>query len=147
MGTTMSNDNRVIENFEEISENSDHEILNSELITAASDRQSNEVTDDNDRTSNNVKKDDHTDKIYCISLDGEPIFYLKDKTDDEVKNILKMYAKKICTRAQRHYPDLMFYIEEDDNLGIEITTVHKFVLMRYETTYCNLRCKQLSTIN
>lgn len=145
MGTTMSNDADGREHFETIDENSDNEILNTDLIhppdsVPSGDEQKNEDGEQKNDTNN-------SDKIYCVSLDGEPIFYLKDKTDDEIKNILNTYAKKICTRAQRHYPDLLFYIDEDDNFGVEITTVHKFVLIRYETTYCKLRCKQLSQIN
>ena len=151
MGTTMSNDEHTPEHFEEIHENIEHEILNENANNndeCKTDNESKTISDDDEsKTDNESKTISDDNKIYCVLLDGEPIFYIKDKTDDEIRSILKVYAKKICQRAQRHYSDLLFYIEEDDNLGIEITTVHKFVLLRYETTYCTLRCKPLTLIN
>ena len=87
------------------------------------------------------------DEIYCVILDDEPIFYLDDTDENDVRAVLKTYAKKICNRAKRHYTELNFYIDEgveDGEMIVNITTLQKFLLFSYDNLYCSIRAKKLS---
>jgi len=90
-----------------------------------------------------------SDSIYCIILDDEPIFYMKETDKRKVKNCIKNYAKKICARAKRQYTELNFYIDEIDDpndMTVTVTTLQKFLLFSYDNLYCSIRAKKLSTV-
>ena len=91
--------------------------------------------------------DDQVEEVHCIMLDDEPIFYIQDKTDKEIKSVLQNYAKRICSRAKRHYTDLNFYIDEamedSGEIIVNITTLQKFILFTYDNLYCSLRAKKI----
>ena len=110
----------------------------------------NTSTGDETKTGEKESKSDGDapiEEIHCIMLDEEPIFYLQDKTRAEIKDVLQNYAKRICSRAKRHYTELNFYIDEDTedsgDIVVNITTLQKFILFTYDNLYCSLRSKKI----
>lgn len=149
MGVNTSNSNHD-ETFENIETDKEYEATLATHFNDGDESKCDESKCDGDNTKPCESKsdgDESGEEIHCIMLDEEPIFYLQDKTDKEIRNVLKNYAKRICNRAKRHYTDLNFYIDEesDDNgdIIVNITTLQKFMLFTYDNLYCSLRSKKI----
>tara|TARA_B100000900_G_C20289287_1_gene597390 strand:- start:241 stop:684 length:444 start_codon:yes stop_codon:yes gene_type:complete len=144
MGVNTSNSNHE-DNFENIETDKEYEAT---LGQHFNDVDVNDV--DETKTCDKESKsdgDDQVEEVHCIMLDDEPIFYIQDKTDKEIKSVLQNYAKRICSRAKRHYTDLNFYIDEamedSGEIIVNITTLQKFILFTYDNLYCSLRSKKI----
>jgi hypothetical protein len=159
MGVNTSSNSHE-ENFENIETDKEYEATLAEHFNQKNKTDSDDECDETknekgdemvvDKTDESKSDSDLcSDSIYCIILDDEPIFYMKETDKLKVRNCIKNYAKKICARAKRRYTDLNFYIDEFDDpgvLGITITTLQKFLLFSYDNLYCSIRAKKLSTI-